>query len=139
MEFYNLKSDGQDYRITKFNADLDPSTSYKLSDTTCECPAFTSNRVKDCRHHKMLPLMKDRVDTFWFYCYTDGTWHDPTGAYAAGIDPLPEHSATEAQEAEAHSQVVKADSPIVSSTPAAPAALPAKVITTTSPAIRRRV
>lgn len=52
-ELYNLHTDGDEYRITKF-IDGEVASSYLLSETECDCPAghhFT------CRHRKMLPLM----------------------------------------------------------------------------------
>lgn len=83
MILYNIKSDDSpngsnvvSYRITKFDEDLNPESSYLVSPIVCECPAG----VRDtCRHRKMLPLMLDRVDTAWFYCFDDKQWYDPTG------------------------------------------------------------
>jgi hypothetical protein len=54
MTLYNLKTDGDHYRITKFDSDLNVESSYLLSATECECPA---GHRPSCRHRQMLPKM----------------------------------------------------------------------------------
>lgn len=54
MTLYNLKTDGDNYRITKFTSDLDVESSYLTSLTECECPA---GHRPTCRHRQMLPHM----------------------------------------------------------------------------------
>lgn len=72
MILYNLKTEGQDFRITKFDDDFNPSSSYLVNESACECP---QGHKPTCRHRKMLPVMEGRADSPWFYCYDDGTWH----------------------------------------------------------------
>lgn len=79
MTLYNLKTgplDGQ-FRITKFDSDLNVSSTYLLTQTECECPQGIK---PTCRHRKMLPLLIDRVDTPWFWHFEQAQWQDPTGA-----------------------------------------------------------
>jgi len=61
MTLYNLKTDGDNYRITKFTSDLDVESSYLTSLTECECPA---GHRPTCRHRQMLPhmLSEDMLD-----------------------------------------------------------------------------
>lgn len=71
MTLYNLKSDGDQYRITKFTNDLDVESSYLLSETECECPAGSR---PSCRHRQMLPTMlaEDLCDSGGFYDFDNG-------------------------------------------------------------------
>lgn len=66
MTLYNLKTDGDQYRITKFTNDLDVESSYLLSLSECECPAGSR---PTCRHRQMLPemLAYDMANTNMFY------------------------------------------------------------------------
>lgn len=76
MILYNLKTEAETFRITKFDDDLNPESSYLVSTIACECP---QGHKPKCRHRTMLPLMLDRVDSAWFYCFDDKRWYDPTG------------------------------------------------------------
>ncbi len=75
---YNLKSayDNQ-FRITKFDSDMNVESTYLVSDEACECPQFV-NRDKRCRHMKMLkhffkgPTI--RLDTHWLYDFDRDAW-----------------------------------------------------------------
>ena len=81
MILYNIKSEDGEIRITKFDDDLNPESSYIVSDNDCECPQW-QGRSKECRHMKMLPMMIERIDTPWFFCFDGpqaGMWFDPTG------------------------------------------------------------
>ena len=66
MTLYNLKTDGDQYRITKFTNNLDVESSYLLSLSECECPAGSR---PTCRHRQMLPdmLAYDMANTGMFY------------------------------------------------------------------------
>lgn len=106
MILYNLKSEIShanviSYRITKFDEDLNPESSYIVHNEVCECPAG----IRDtCRHRKMLPIMLPRVDSVWFYCFDDGKWYDPTGDAIAPanefVDPASADEASSASEPE---------------------------------------
>jgi hypothetical protein len=50
---YNLRTDGDQYRITKFT-DGNPESSYLISHFECQCPA---GERATCRHRAMLPVM----------------------------------------------------------------------------------
>lgn len=82
MILYNLRSEYgpgmvlEGFRITKFDDDLNVESSYLVSEIACECP---QGHKPKCRHRTMLPLMRDRVNTAWFYCYDSRLWYDPTG------------------------------------------------------------
>lgn len=88
MNLYSLRSADGEWRITKFNEDLEMESSYIVSTEGCECPQWTS-RERQCRHMKMLPMMLERADSPWFFCYEDAQWYDPTGE-AQRDEPLPE-------------------------------------------------
>lgn len=77
MILYNLK-DGpnNDFIITKFDDDMNVESSYNVSQVGCTCP---QGHKPVCRHRKMLPLMVDRLNSAWFYCFDDKQWYDPTG------------------------------------------------------------
>lgn len=72
MTLYNLKHDGDQYRITKFTSDLEVKSSYLLSQDResgtmeCDCPA---GHHYSCRHRQMFPDLLPIVDTeaFWHY------------------------------------------------------------------------
>lgn len=70
---YNCKTDGDQYRITKFDDDLEVESSYLLTMAECECPA--GNRPS-CRHRQMLPKFMQRhaIDTEWFLDFDRGGW-----------------------------------------------------------------
>lgn len=83
MILYNLKTDKgaaaygtEQYTITKFDDELNVESSYLVTRTGCLCP---QGHKDTCRHRKMLPLMVDRADSAWFYCFDDKQWYDPTG------------------------------------------------------------
>lgn len=85
MILYNLKIEDNSFRITKFDDDLNPESSYLVSEIACECP---QGHKPKCRHRIMLPLMKDRAGSAWFYRFDDKQWYDPTGL-AALLEPNP--------------------------------------------------
>ena len=67
---YNLHTDGDQYRITKF-IDGNPEASYLLSHSECQCPA---GHRATCRHRQMLPEMLEAglCDTHWFVNWDSG-------------------------------------------------------------------
>jgi hypothetical protein len=62
---YNLHTDGDNWRITKF-VDGNVESSYLCSETECECPAGSR---PSCRHRQMLPSMLAHglCNTHWFW------------------------------------------------------------------------
>ncbi len=79
MSLYNLKSnpsEGLPFIITKFTPDLDVESSYEVGTSTCQCPA---GHRPSCRHRQMLPNLRQRVNTAWFWDHSREAWVDPTG------------------------------------------------------------
>lgn len=72
---YNCHHDGDQYRITKFDDDQNPISSYLTTVTECDCPA---GRRLMCRHREMLPMfiVRGAVDNGWWYDYDRGGWVD---------------------------------------------------------------
>lgn len=72
---YNCKHAGDQYRITKFNSEGDPESSYLTTFEECDCPA---GKRPMCRHREMLPkfIQRGAVDTGWFFDYDRGGWVD---------------------------------------------------------------
>ena len=64
---YYLRTDGPNYRMTKF-LDGNPAGSYLVTATTCQCPAGTR---PTCRHRQMLPrlLALNLLNTPWFWAF----------------------------------------------------------------------
>lgn len=69
---YNCHSDGDQYRISKFN-DGEVESSYLCTADECQCPA---GHRHTCRHRQMLPLFlkREAVDTFWFLDWDRKGW-----------------------------------------------------------------
>lgn len=74
---YNCRHSGDQYRITKFDTDLNPieGSSYLTTLTECDCPA---GHRDTCRHRKMLPLFikSNAVDAAIFYNHDHMIWID---------------------------------------------------------------
>lgn len=70
---YNCRHDGDQFRITKFDTDMNVEASYLLNAHECECPAAARDT---CRHRQMLPkfIARGAVDTEWFYDFDRGGW-----------------------------------------------------------------
>jgi hypothetical protein len=83
---YNLHTDGDQYRITKFR-DGDVEASYLCTEEECECPA---GHRASCRHRQMVPEMVARglVDSHWFWNFDRHEAVDINGASKAMFDNL---------------------------------------------------
>ena len=88
ITLYNLHTDGDQYRITKF-VDSNPESSYLLSHQECQCPA---GHRATCRHRQMLPemLMHNLVDTHWFWNYEQRMATDFEGSQVALYETVAE-------------------------------------------------
>lgn len=91
MTLYNLRTDGDQWRITKFDNDLNVESSYLLSEAECECPA---GHRPSCRHRQMLPAMLAQgicnKSMFWDF-ETSQAWHYGTSINIEGEqDPNPD-------------------------------------------------
>lgn len=70
---YSCRHAGDQYRITKFDNDMNVEASYLCTLSECECPAG----VRDtCRHRQMLHkfLARDAVNTDWMLDYDRNGW-----------------------------------------------------------------
>jgi len=70
---YNCRHDGDTYRITKFDTDMNVESSYLCTLSECDCPAGVR---PSCRHRDMLPkfFQRDAVGSNWFYDFDRGGW-----------------------------------------------------------------
>lgn len=134
MTLYNLRTTETGYRITKFDSDLNISSSYNVSMIACECP---QGHKPTCRHRKMLPLMLDRVDTAWFWHYDEAVWKDPTGEAKAireaELEDLTEKFHT------ARDEAFVREAPIISAPIVEPISIPTQAVVDVPPSgITRR-
>ena len=70
---YNCRHAGDQYRITKFDSDMNVESSYLCTPSECDCPAGVR---PTCRHREMLPrfLHRGHIGDEWFYDYDRGGW-----------------------------------------------------------------
>ncbi len=96
---YNLRTDGDEYRITKF-IDGNVESTYLCTETECECPA---GHRASCRHRQMLPSMlaHQLCNTHWFWDFDHNRVVDFEGnhlvaplGHALRDQPLEPHSPT---------------------------------------------
>jgi hypothetical protein len=73
MSLYNTKHVNGHYEINKFDEDLNPEATYKVTLKTCECQA--SHRPT-CRHRQMLLAFQHtgRVNTGWMLEFDNQAW-----------------------------------------------------------------
>ncbi len=73
MTLYSCRHSGDQYRISKFNDDMNVQSSYLCTETECDCPAGVR---PICRHREMLPRFIERktVDSDWWFDYDRGGW-----------------------------------------------------------------
>lgn len=96
---YNCKHDGDQYRITKFDRDMNVESSYLVTTYECDCPAAAR---PTCRHRQMLPkfLQRKAVDQPWFYNFEHGGWvqltamSQPQEERGSQYEPEPEAKVT---------------------------------------------
>lgn len=75
MILYSCRHDGDQYRITKFDEDLNPKSSYLCTRQECDCPAGVR---PTCRHREMLHAFMERgaVGTGEWLNYDEGGWYE---------------------------------------------------------------
>ncbi len=73
MSLYNCRHSGDQYRITKFDSDMNPQGSYLVDADACECPAGVR---PTCRHRQMLPkfIAREHVGDEWLFDFDRGGW-----------------------------------------------------------------
>lgn len=73
-KLYNCRVDGDQHRISKFDADLNVESSYLTNGRECDCPA---GHRPICRHRTMLPrfLAKPGADRgLYFHNFEQNQW-----------------------------------------------------------------
>lgn len=85
---YSLRTDGDQYRITKF-IDGEVESSYLATQYECECPA---GHRASCRHRQMIPDMIAHgiTNTHWFYNFDIRRVVDFNGMLKSNLDALNE-------------------------------------------------
>jgi len=85
MTLYSCKHSGDQYRISKFDDDLNVQSSYLCTETECDCPAGVR---PICRHREMLPKFLERktVDSNWWFDYDRGGWVQMSEEWATPAD-----------------------------------------------------
>jgi hypothetical protein len=70
---YNCHHAGDQYRITKFDSEMNPQGSYLVTREECDCPAGLR---RTCRHRNMLHdfLERQHIGDEWFLDYDRGGW-----------------------------------------------------------------
>ena len=68
---YNLRHDGNQYRVTKFDTDLNVESSYLMTATECTCPAGSR---PTCRHRQMFRDLLPRIGSHWMFDFDQGQW-----------------------------------------------------------------
>lgn len=73
MTLYNARHSGDQFRITKFDADMNVESSYLCTTSECDCPA---GQRQTCRHRQMLPrfLERNHIGDEWFFDFDRGGW-----------------------------------------------------------------
>jgi hypothetical protein len=91
MSLYNLRSSDGDWRITKFDNDLNPESSYLVSAEACECPAGVR---PTCRHRQMLPklLAAGAEDSPMFYDFDHDQFLAPATTEEVNFESQPDSS-----------------------------------------------
>ena len=76
MSLYNLRSADGQWKITKFDNDLNVESSYVTSLSECGCPAGSR---PTCRHRLMLPKMLEvgAEDSGLFYDFDNDKFFEP--------------------------------------------------------------
>lgn len=102
MSLYNLKSEDGQWRITKFDNDLNVESSYivDIHANECGCPAGVA---PTCRHRKMLPKMLavGAEDSAMFYDFDHDQFLEPLGdsedTQPAIVSPIEDESGLETE------------------------------------------
>lgn len=70
---YNCRHSGDQYRITKFDSDMNPLSSYLCTLEECDCPRGPH---PTCRHRQMLPkfIARQHIGDEWFLDFDRGGW-----------------------------------------------------------------
>jgi len=81
-KIHSIEGAGKSVRVTKFNADIEPESSYVMNHIDnpeggfydCQCPASKF----DCRHKDILKRIKaaDKIDSDLFFCFETKSFHE---------------------------------------------------------------
>jgi len=95
MTLYNCRHDGDEYRISKFDNDMNVESSYMLSLEECTCPAGVR---PTCRHRQMLPkfIAREHIGDSWMFDFDRGGWVQMGEEYAQQEEPIVIHESIKA-------------------------------------------
>jgi len=94
---YNCRHDGDQYRITKFDHDMNVVSSYLCDIDNCDCPRGPH---PTCRHRQMLPkfISRQHIGDEWFFDFDRGGWVqmdvvvvDSLTTMSEALPPPPKH------------------------------------------------
>src|SRR5258708_39053746 len=113
MALYSCKHSGDQFRISKFDDDMNVQSSYLCTETECDCPAGVR---PICRHREMLPKFIERktVNTEWWFDYDRGGWVQMDPDWLAILSPneILKDIPMKAGEGEGEMQVKVSDLPV---------------------------
>jgi hypothetical protein len=97
---YSCRHSGDEYRITKFDSDMEVISSYLCTTTECDCPAGSR---PSCRHRQMLPsfISRDMIDKPWLYDFDRRGWVQSEIEYPKSAhlpEPAPEYPSSNVAE-----------------------------------------
>lgn len=82
MTLYNAKTEGHSLRVTKFDSDLNPESSYLTTAENCECPAGVRST---CRHRQMYYNLRAIADGPYFFNYDEQLYKNANGDHVTNI------------------------------------------------------
>src|SRR5882672_9301376 len=82
---YNCRHSGDQYRITKFDSEMNVESSYLCSLEECDCPRGPH---PTCRHRQMLPqfISRGHIGDSWMFDFDRGGWVQMKEEYAVPGD-----------------------------------------------------
>jgi len=88
---YNCRHDGDQYRISKFDNDMNVESSYLCDTDNCECPRGPHHT---CRHRQMLPkfIAREHVGDEWFFDFDRGGWVQREPEFIEGLSQTQKHT-----------------------------------------------
>src|SRR5882724_3897531 len=109
---YNCRHSGDQYRITKFDPEMNVVSSYLCSLEECDCPRGPH---PTCRHRQMLPkfIARQHVGDEWFLDFDRGGWVQigpmalPEGVTMITFDHVDVHNAIADAVGEPHAVIPK--------------------------------
>lgn len=87
MILYSARTILDSILLAKFDEAFNVEATYLVGPNGCDCPA-----KKPCKHQAIAKefATKGRLNADWFYCWFDGTWHQPLAAPAGSLGTVTE-------------------------------------------------